>query len=102
MVGLQDCGLHFWDIDWKIDFISGASFHAEFIGANEAASLSEWIIPRDCFDGIFPVAEFSELNEFVGVAIDGASIHARLCFTVEASFDFRIELELFEINVLCF
>ena len=85
-----------------IDGIARARVHAEFIGANETACLPEWIVARYRHDGVGPVAIFGKLDEFMGIAVDGARRHARLSLAVETAIDFGAQLQRFEIKCRCF
>lgn len=102
VVFLQYRRLDFWNIDRKIDGIARARVHAEFIGANETACLPEWIVARYRHDGVGPVAIFGKLDEFMGIAVDGARRHARLSLAVETAIDFGAQLQRFEIKCRCF
>ena len=102
VVFLQYRRLDFWNIDREIDGIARARVHAEFIGANETACLPEWIVARYRHDGVCPIAIFGKLDEFMGIAIDGACRHARLSLAVETAIDFGAQLQRFEIKCRCF
>ena len=86
------------NVDGKIDVMTRARLHAEFVGTNESAGLPHGIRACDGFDGIAPAAGKGRLDEFLGVAVDRTGRHARTVTAIEAAMKLGVKLHASQIK----